>query len=220
MSDRTDYSTDDLALLDRLQAITPDDHRLVAPPAGLWAAIEREVSADAATVLETSDDASTTSGGPTAERVGRRPLRSGRWRIVLTAAAAVVALVGGFLALSGRADGPEQRTIASAQLSSDGLDSAPPGHTGKATVIETGSTDIIKVDVGDLAPTSGEYLEVWLIKADLSGLVSLGTVRDDGEYELPAGLSLADYPIVDISTEPHDGDPGHSGLSLLRGQLA
>ena len=36
---------------------------------------------------------------------------------------------------------------------------------------------------------------------------------------LPAGVSLADYPVVDISAEPYDGDPTHSTDSVVRGTL-
>ena len=80
--------------------------------------------------------------------------------------------------------------------------------------------DVIRVDLGDdLQPATGQYLEVWLIQRDFSGMVSLGTVRPDGTYQFPRGLRLADYPIVDVSTEPYDGDPTHSGSSLLRGDL-
>jgi len=30
---------------------------------------------------------------------------------------------------------------------------------------------------------------------------------------------VADYPLVDISIEPYDGNPTHSGDSIVRGQL-
>jgi hypothetical protein len=45
-------------------------------------------------------------------------------------------------------------------------------------------------------------------------------VNGSGEYRLPDGLQVSDYPIVDLSTEPYDGKPTHSGASLLRGKLA
>jgi hypothetical protein len=53
----------------------------------------------------------------------------------------------------------------------------------------------------------------------VSKLVSLGPLRPDGVYDLPAGLEPEQFPIVDVSLEPIDGDPTHSGDSLLRGQL-
>ena len=81
-------------------------------------------------------------------------------------------------------------------------------------------------------PTRG-VLPAWLIgiarnkvlealrrrQVHISGVVSLGTARPDGTYDFPPGLSLADCPVVDVSTEPFDGNPTHSGDSLLRGVL-
>lgn len=62
------------------------------------------------------------------------------------------------------------------------------------------------------------YQEVWLIAPDLSRLVSLGVVNSETEtFELPAGLQLPEYPIVDVSDEPIDGNPAHSSVSIARG---
>ncbi len=36
---------------------------------------------------------------------------------------------------------------------------------------------------------------------------------------MPPGLSIADFPVVDISLESYDGDPSHSKNSLMRGVL-
>jgi hypothetical protein len=40
-----------------------------------------------------------------------------------------------------------------------------------------------------------------------------------GTFTVPPGVSIEEYPVVDISLEPYDGDPGHSHESLLRGTL-
>ena len=63
------------------------------------------------------------------------------------------------------------------------------------------------------------FFEVWVINMDVTQLVSLGPLRNDGIYELPPGLDPASFPIVDVSVEPIDGVPTHSGDSVLRGQL-
>ena len=64
------------------------------------------------------------------------------------------------------------------------------------------------------------YQEVWLIAPDLSKLVSLGVMTSDsGTFPVPAGLNLSDYPIVDVSDEPVDGNPAHSSVSIVRGTL-
>lgn len=185
-------------MLAALRDLQPDDSLLDAPPPQVWASIEAAISA-----LPESRDAT-----PVAARSRRR------WWLGAAAGLVVVGLVAGVLL---RDD--SEVVLATTQLTSDGLDGAPPGLRGQADVVESSRGEVIRVDVGDARPATGEFLEVWLIKADVSGMVSLGTVRPDGTYEFPQGLSLADYPIVDVSTEPYDGDPKHSGASLLRGQI-
>jgi hypothetical protein len=65
------------------------------------------------------------------------------------------------------------------------------------------------------------YQEVWLIAPDLSRLVSLGVMNSDtGTFEVPAGLELREFPIVDVSDEPVDGNPAHSSVSIVRGTLS
>jgi hypothetical protein len=36
---------------------------------------------------------------------------------------------------------------------------------------------------------------------------------------IPDGLDLAEFPVVDVSREPLDGDPAHSSDSISRGTL-
>jgi hypothetical protein len=68
-------------------------------------------------------------------------------------------------------------------------------------------------------PLSG-FREVWVGSSDLSKMVSLGVLgNQEGSFVLPSGLDLTQYPIVDISQEPYDGDPAHSAESIARGVL-
>lgn len=61
---------------------------------------------------------------------------------------------------------------------------------------------------------------VWVGSADLSKMVSLGVLANDsGVFTIPAGLDLAQYPIVDISDQPYNGNPAHSADSIARGRL-
>ncbi|WLQ07187.1 anti-sigma factor [Arthrobacter oryzae] len=65
------------------------------------------------------------------------------------------------------------------------------------------------------------FREVWVISPDLSKLVSLGVLDGEpGVFAIPEGLDLAEYPIVDVSNEPFDGNPAHSSDSIARGELA
>jgi anti-sigma-K factor RskA len=51
-------------------------------------------------------------------------------------------------------------------------------------------------------------------------MVPLGVVAPGSQtVELPADLDLGRFPLVDVSVEPLDGDPTHSGVSVARGEL-
>jgi len=62
---------------------------------------------------------------------------------------------------------------------------------------------------------------VWLLDLEQGRMVALGVLDDRGRgrLTLPDGVRVADYPEVDVSLEPDDGDPAHSGDSVLRGEL-
>jgi anti-sigma-K factor RskA len=210
MPDHDDFFTEpELELMELLRSLEPADAELHAPPPDVWAGIEQALASDPApTILEPQR----------AAPASRRPShRRRRFALIGVAAAVTLGAAGAAIAIV-RSDG-RQVPVAEAPLSSDGLPGAPIGLRGQATVVESGRRDVLRLEIGELTAPSGEYLEVWLIKPDISGMVSLGTVRPDGSYDVPVGLQLADYPIVDISAEPYDGSPAHSGNSLLRGEL-
>ncbi|WP_255771205.1 anti-sigma factor [Pseudarthrobacter sulfonivorans] len=61
---------------------------------------------------------------------------------------------------------------------------------------------------------------VWVGSADLTRMVSLGVLdADSGSFTIPDGVSLDQYPVVDISNQPYNGDPAHSDDSIARGTL-
>jgi anti-sigma-K factor RskA len=65
----------------------------------------------------------------------------------------------------------------------------------------------------------GGFYEVWMMR-DATHLVALGSFRigADGRarVDLPVTASPRRFPVLDISREPADGDPAHSGRSVLR----
>jgi anti-sigma-K factor RskA len=65
----------------------------------------------------------------------------------------------------------------------------------------------------------GGFYEVWMLR-DPAHLVALGSfqVGSDGRarIDLPVTASARHFPVLDISREPADGDPAHSGHSVLR----
>ena len=138
----------------------------------------------------------------------RRPVT---W--LAAAAAAVVITTGVVVAVN--------QTVAPVPLASARLEPLEQfSATGSATVTEAGDgTRTIEVQL-DKTEARG-YQEVWLIAPDLSRLVSLGIMSSSsGRFDVPAGLDLSGYPIVDISDEPLDGNPAHSSVSIVRGTLS
>ena len=191
------------AVVRTARTVTPDDS-LVAPPESVWAAVAAEAGLDAAPADELA----------TVRQRRRRP----GW--VLVAAAACVGLVVGAGAVYGIAsdgDGNGSPTVlASAPL--EPLEGK--AARGLAQVIETPSGPQVSVDVSGLEKADGFY-EVWLLDKDAKKLISLGVLdgTDHGEFAMPPGISMSDYPVVDVSLEPDDGDPSHSKNSFVRGVL-
>jgi hypothetical protein len=64
------------------------------------------------------------------------------------------------------------------------------------------------------------FLEAWLVDPVGGGMVALGVVDGTrGTFTVPPSLNRSKYDEVDVSREPFDGDPAHSGVSLARGTL-
>jgi hypothetical protein len=196
------------------------DGSLVQPPAGAWAAIHHELGLrTVSAVLEAQAPPITTSA--TAPRAVRplRPRSAPRRRgfaVLALAAAAVLALVAGVLLP--RVLAPQRpEVIAQARLA------ALPGWTGAS-----GSATLERLPDGHRTlrlrletPAIGrDYREVWLIDPRTKALVSLGIVdRTTGTFAVPNDLDLTSYDLVDVSNERPDGNPAHSGDSIVRGTL-
>ncbi|NYE37080.1 anti-sigma factor RsiW [Nocardioides cavernae] len=92
---------------------------------------------------------------------------------------------------------------------------------GEASVTDRDDVITLRVRARDLGDEDG-FHEVWLINVDGKRMVGVGILADgdDGEFKVPRHLIDDGYRIVDISVEPDDGDPTHSGVSLARGELA
>ena len=96
-----------------------------------------------------------------------------------------------------------------------------------ASVVPTGERDAPLLatlggepDDEDEGDDEDGFREVWLLRPDVSGLVSLRTLTgSSGRFDLPAGLDLDEFSVVDVSLEQFDGDPAHSGDSIVRGAL-
>ena len=65
----------------------------------------------------------------------------------------------------------------------------------------------------------GAY-EVWLFGND-GRMISLGSLNQgEGTFTVPQGIDTQEYRTIDISDEPPDGIPTHSGISVVRGEFS
>jgi hypothetical protein len=138
------------------------------------------------------------------------------WRAWL-GLAAVIAVVGLVAAvapvLRGQTPAPADATVA--------LEPLPgwSGAAGEAEVADRDGSRVLHVELTGADGATG-FREVWLLDQDDDELVSLGLLDgDSGDFTLPEDLDLARYRTVDVSAEPDDGDPEHSGDSIVRGEL-
>ncbi|GAA2128167.1 hypothetical protein ACVWYS_002302 [Arthrobacter sp. TE12231] len=96
-----------------------------------------------------------------------------------------------------------------------------PAHTGSGDALVEQLPDgtrhlIIRLSNDHITGFRG----VWVGSADLSKMVSLGVLdNESGTFTIPAGVDLAQYPIVDVSNQPYNGNPAHSADSIARGTL-
>lgn len=197
-----------------LRRLDPGDLELPAPPGAVWDRIEAAIP-DAAPAAPVTSLARHRSR----RRIGARAM------LLSAAAAVVLVVVAGVVVL---APGDDGTIVATADLRFDPAAFDPLGATASAEVslVRDGDRYELAIDRAVLPDpaASDADLELWLIRADADGnvadLVSLGLVTgDEGTFVVPDGFDPATYDVVDISVEPHDGDPAHSGRSILRGQL-
>lgn len=140
----------------------------------------------------------------------RRP-----WVWVLAAAAAIALVAGVGVGLTAWLRAPVTE-LASATL--DPLPDHPEARGSAALDERADGSRVLSLSLD--SPTTAGYREVWLMNTDASALVSLGLLDGtSGDFVIPKGIDLDQYPLVDISAEPTDGDPAHSGDSIVRGQL-
>lgn len=173
----------------------------VPPPPQVWDAIA------AATGVVTAPRSESTP----AEVVGL-PRRRRNWLPLAAAVLVGVAVGGGAVALTRDDNGAVVAATALAPL-------APEDASGRAEVWDRDGQRSLEVDLDAPALAEG-YYEVWLLQPDAVRMVPVGVVSaGDTVLPLPEGLDLSAYPVVDVSVEPIDGDPTHSGVSVARGQL-
>jgi hypothetical protein len=203
-------SVDALAVPEFAASVAP-----VAPPPAVWAGIAAATGVGVAPRGGSAPAAVTAVAEPVEAPGVVRELRPRRSRMLLAVAASLVvgaAIGAGAVALAGRDSAQELAATDLAPL--DERDAS-----GNAEVVATGDGEQLRVVLD--APDAGEdFYEVWLIEPNIERMVQVGVVRPGTTVlDLPEGIDLGEYPIVDVSVEPLDGNPTHSGDSVARGIL-
>lgn len=226
--------------LDDLSAVVRDVREAgevepVELPHGLWERIAEEAGVDPEAGRGPRDETAARVGdeesvivagsvtshrghGPSAPR--RRGLGVPRWSTPALVAAAVAGAVAVGVTTTLWPSGEGGGTpLAATELTA--LTSEVEGADVVAEVLQRDGRQVLVLDTELVPKVDQGSLEVWLATPDVSGLVPLGVLdAERQEFVLPTGLDLATYPVVDVSREPLDGDPGHGGDSIWRGVLA
>jgi hypothetical protein len=147
--------------------------------------------------------------------------RGGQVRNRWLAAAAVVLVAAGVLGgvVVGRAS--DSGTASSHAIALHPVPGGVPvgGAVGEATLAADGG---MKLSVNGLPnPPGQDFYEIWLYDPPSGRMLAVGVLPPTGKgsYSLPRTVENG-YGAVEISLEPNDGNPAHSKLSVLRGQVA
>jgi anti-sigma-K factor RskA len=148
---------------------------------------------------------------------GEIPARSrAGWRIWVSAAALVVVVVLGIGILRAiLGDSPNAVPLTSTALA--------PEAGGQVQVEEDGENFQVELEVWKMPDLEeDEYYEMWYY-AEGGDRISCGAFRvgPDGQttVNLTAPATASDYPEIEITREPDDGNPGASGEEVLEGKL-
>jgi hypothetical protein len=216
MSDNNDFdlSAEEDEIDAILRSMSRDDLELETPPDSVWDGIAAAAEPTLAPVIDLNS---------------RRRQTAVRW----AAAAAAVALIAGFAVVL--ADGSDSVgvEVASAELvfpgAGDGFVAEGEGRSANVTLLADGDDEFVRFELSDLpSVTGGNDLELWLIgvtDGEIEIIQTLGVVDDlsnPGSFDVPDDFDRSAYDAVavDISIEPQDGVEAHSGMSIVRGNLA
>ncbi|MFJ4692380.1 anti-sigma factor [Streptomyces sp. NPDC088766] len=215
-----------------------DEHDLLQPPAGLWDSIAAELGIavrhdrDAGTApsparpprgTEEEGVTGAETGRPAARTAARTVAwaglrRPGRFAVALAACAALLGAAAGSTVTWWMT---QEKSASVPSTASERLDSLRADSAGYARLSDGGGRRTLDITVKGLPRTSG-YFEVWLMDRTHTKLVSMGVLGPDGRAALPVpdNIDLQEYSVVDVSVQPYNGKPDHSGDSVVRGPFA
>jgi anti-sigma-K factor RskA len=143
-----------------------------------------------------------------------------RWRLLVSAAATllVIAVLGVGLLWATFGDSPVSLPLTATALA--------PGASGVVRGEPAGENIRIELEVGGL-PELGEdeYYEMWYYAEEEhgGGRISCGAFRTAPEGQtivnFTTPLNARNYPEIEVTREPDDGDPASSGEAVLEGNL-
>ena len=211
---------EDEALRLRVEALASVCSRLEAAPDEAWEPPEPPALEEAA--LEESAPAEEESQKPQRPRRRRsllpRPLAAG----VLAAGLIGVGFGAGLLV---EGDGGEGESFGVAddetaeRIELNPIASLDPSPSGTVLISGEGSDRRAELSATGLPVSERVLYELWLLDS-ARGQMSLGTFAPDSGGEakvaMPMPVTHEAYTYVDVSREPRDGDPAHSGASILR----
>ncbi len=164
-------------------------------------------------VAESVSSPTAAPAGDVVDLAAARRRRRAGWLAAVAAAAVLVVAVGASVLV-----GSDTTPAPVATFALDALDDRATEVDG--TIVADGDQTLVEVDLASLPPApDGTFYELWLLDADAGRLVSLGPVEAQGSFVVPAAVDIGEWPLLDVSVEPVDGDPTHSSDSVLRGEI-
>lgn len=215
----------ELVALTRVAGIgrTLRDVELETAPSSVWEGIHSELGLSPELGAVPQDRERTPVDGQTlaqhsvrsVKRVRRAgPVRRRALTGLIAAAALVIGLLAGTAGTLLLLRPDEPRLLAEAEL-----EPFPDWSASGSARVEEDTAGERRIVV-DMSAPSGGLREVWLLDPETSGLISLGLLSGEtGTFVIPADIDLVRYSVIDVSEEPDDGDPAHSGDSIVRGDL-
>lgn len=229
----------ELAHLAGVGRMVPDATPLEKPSPEVWRRIQAELGFtitsppvdDSSPLAAESPSTPATAGlaagpsGATAEVHGadaaESPTGTSRRRraLALALAAALVLIAGIGIGLGWNSlSRPTPTVVAEAQLTP--ASPAWDGSTGEAVVERrSDGQQFIVMHLETPRPVPGTRV-VWLMDSTGKKMQTVGILTSaDGEWSVPVNVDLEKFPVIDVSDEPFDGNPAHSGESIARGTL-
>ncbi|MFF0740337.1 anti-sigma factor [Streptomyces sp. NPDC004111] len=205
-------------LIRAARGITRED-LLVEPPATVWRSVAARVRLDEGAGLPASPSGPVGDEPPTSPGTAASA-RSRRTTLLPIAVALAVGMLLGGAAAHGYLDDDPVPATAGARRTLVAVHPARPVGGSVRVEEDAKSGRHVSFQVTGLPSTAG-YYEVWLMDPTRRKLIAMGVLGADGTATLPVphAVDLAEYPLFDISEEHDDGDPAHSGKSVLSGGL-